>query len=421
MNLNLGNLPRTIWVEKSGGAPVVGLVNQRLLPGELVLIRTGDWREVVDAVKTLAVRGAPAIGVAGAAAVMLAAFEHAESTDNAACAEGAEGAEGTEGTEGTGYAEGMEDAGYAKGMEDVGYAEGTEDAKFDGRLEEAARVVAEARPTAVNLSWGVRRAMEAARRARTAGKTPQETAEALYELAEALIAEDEAVNRRIGAHGARLLRELAGRRSDGSAVSEGVHSGSGSDDLSAQDRDGTLNILTHCNAGSLATAFYGTALGVVYAAAQEGLVNRIFADETRPVNQGARLTVWELARAGVPVTLQCDDMAASLMAEGQVDAVIVGADRIAANGDAANKVGTLGLAIMARHFQIPFYVAAPKSTIDCTTISGDDIPIEERDHTEVLAGPISGVDVRNPAFDVTPYDLITAIVTEDGVWKPLEP
>lgn len=391
MSLNLGNLPRTIWVEKSGGAPVAGFVDQRRLPGELVLVRTADWREVVDAVKTLAVRGAPAIGVAGAAAVMLAAFE---------------------------YSEGMEDAGYAEdaeGMEDV------EDGGFDRRLEEAASVIAEARPTAVNLSWGVRRAMEAARRARTAGKTPQETVEALYELAEALIAEDEASNRRIGAHGARLLRELAGRRSDGSAVSEGVHSGSGSDDLSAQDRDGTLNILTHCNAGSLATAFYGTALGVVYAAAQEGLVNRVFADETRPVNQGARLTVWELARAGVPVTLQCDDMAPSLMAEGQVDAVIVGADRIAANGDAANKVGTLGLAIMARHFRIPFYVAAPKSTIDCTTESGSAIPIEERDPAEVLAEPIPGVAVRNPAFDVTPYDLITAIITEDGVWKPLKP
>lgn len=188
----------------------------------------------------------------------------------------------------------------------------------------------------------------------------------------------------------------------------------------ASARQQGLNILTHCNAGSLATAFYGTALGVVYAAAQEGIINRVFADETRPVNQGARLTVWELARAGVPVTLQCDDMAASLMAEGQVDAVIVGADRIAASGDAANKVGTLGLAIMARYFRIPFYVAAPKSTIDCTTKSGADIPIEERDHAEVLAEPILGVAVRNPAFDVTPYELITAIVTEDGVWNHLE-
>lgn len=351
MILNLGNLPRTIWVEMSGGVPAAGFVDQRRLPGELVLVRTADWREVVDAVKTLAVRGAPAIGVAGAAAVMLAAFEYAERPD------------------------------------------------FDDRLEKAARMIAEARPTAVNLSWGVRRAQEAAREARTAGKTAAETAEALYELAEALIAEDEAVNRRIGAHGAALLRELAETGAGGRP----------------------LNLLTHCNAGSLATAFYGTALGVVYAAAQEGLVNRVFADETRPVNQGARLTVWELARAGVPVTLQCDDMAPSLMAEGQVDAVIVGADRIAANGDAANKVGTLGLAIMARHFQIPFYVAAPKSTIDCTTKSGFAIPIEERDPAEVLAEPIPGVAVRNPAFDVTPYDLITAIITEDGVWKPLKP
>ena len=246
MILNLGNLPRTIWVEKSGGASVAGFVDQRRLPGELVLVRTADWREMVDAVKTLAVRGAPAIGVAGAAAVMLAAFEYAERPD------------------------------------------------FDDRLEKAARVIAEARPTAVNLSWGVRRAQEAAREASTAGKTAAETAEALYELAEALIAEDEAVNRRIGAHGTALLRALA--------------------ETGAVGRP--LNILTHCNAGSLATAFYGTALGVVYAAAQEGLVNRVFADETRPVNQGARLTVWELARAGVPVTLQCDDMAPSLMAEG---------------------------------------------------------------------------------------------------------
>ena len=295
-------------------------------------------------------------------------------------------------------------------------------ATFDHRLEEAARVIAEARPTAVNLSWGVRRAQEAARAARAAGKTAAETAEALYELAEALIAEDEAVNRRIGAHGAALLRELADKLDMERGAPGASHDRGGDAPLrsGAFARQQGLNILTHCNAGSLATAFYGTALGVVYAAAQEGIINRVFADETRPVNQGARLTVWELARAGVPVTLQCDDMAASLMAEGQVDAVIVGADRIAASGDAANKVGTLGLAIMARYFRIPFYVAAPKSTIDCTTKSGADIPIEERDHAEVLAEPILGVAVRNPAFDVTPYELITAIVTEDGVWNPLE-
>lgn len=398
MNLNLENLPRTIWVEKSGGVPAVGFVDQRLLPGELILVRTSDWREVVDAVKTLAVRGAPAIGVAGAAAVMLAAYEYAVAEGDARL------------------------AAQRDGEESIVSAGESDRATFDHRLEEAARVIAEARPTAVNLSWGVRRAQEAARAARAAGKKAAETAEALYELAEALIAEDEAVNRRIGAHGAALLCELADKLDMERGAPGASHDRGGDAPLrsGASARQQGLNILTHCNAGSLATAFYGTALGVVYAAAQEGIINRVFADETRPVNQGARLTVWELARAGVPVTLQCDDMAASLMAEGQVDAVIVGADRIAARGDAANKVGTLGLAIMARYFRIPFYVAAPKSTIDCTTKSGADIPIEERDHAEVLAEPILGVAVRNPAFDVTPYELITAIVTEDGVWNPLE-
>lgn len=371
MTINLENLPRTIWVEKSGGAPVVGLVDQRRLPGDLVFVRTSDWREVVDAVKTLAVRGAPAIGVAGAAAVMLAAFEY-ESRDD-----------------------------------------------FDERLEEAARAIAEARPTAVNLSWGVRRAMETAQEARNAGEAAAQTSEALYTLAEDLIAEDEAVNRRIGAHGAQLLRELAGKRGKANGRRAMPQQRDERSSCPTHDRGAALNILTHCNAGSLATAFFGTALGVVYASAQEGLINRVYADETRPVNQGARLTVWELARAGVPVTLQCDDMAASLMMEGQVDAVIVGADRIAANGDVANKIGTLGLAIMARHLEIPFYVAAPKSTTDCTTKTGSDIPIEERDSSEVLAEPIPGVAVRNPAFDVTPYELISAIITEDGVWQPV--
>ncbi|MEC4272279.1 S-methyl-5-thioribose-1-phosphate isomerase [Adlercreutzia sp. R25] len=341
--------------------PSIVLVDQCRLPGELVYLRTSDWRELVDAVKTLAVRGAPAIGVAGAAAVMLAAFEYADGDG------------------------------------------------FDRLLAEAARAIAAARPTAVNLVWGVNKAREvvsearqagaslqADSNARQAGASPRETAVALYRLTEDLIAEDETVNRRIGSHGAALLRGLA-------ASGEHVR---------------PLNILTHCNAGSLATAFYGTALGVVYASAQEGLVNRVYADETRPVNQGARLTVWELAQAGVPVTLQCDNMAASLMEKGQVDAVIVGADRIAANGDAANKIGTLGLAVLANFYGIPFYVAAPMSTIDCSTKSGADIPIEDRDRAEVLPDPIPGVEVRNPAFDVTPYRLITAIVTEEGVWEP---
>lgn len=177
-------------------------------------------------------------------------------------------------------------------------------------------------------------------------------------------------------------------------------------------------MLTHCNAGSLATAFYGTALGVVYAAAEQGKIERVYADETRPVGQGARLTSWELARAGVPCTLVCDNMAASLMAKGEVDAVIVGADRIAANGDAANKIGTYGVAVLARHHGVPFYVAAPTSTIDPAIADGSGIPIEERDASEVLPVAIEGVDVWNPAFDVTPAGLITRIVTERGAFEP---
>lgn len=384
MNLHLENLPRTISVHWAvdnladaangdaagagcGGVscgdavvdagvpavPQVVMIDQRALPSELVEIRTSDWRQVVDAVKTLAVRGAPAIGVAGAAAVMLAAYELAE-----------------------------------------GGAPPASPAWFAVRLREAARVIAEARPTAVNLSWGVNRAIQVAAGALKVGKTPRQTAEALRELTGDLIVEDEATNRAIGAYGAALLAPIA----------------------AAKERP--LTILTHCNAGSLATAFYGTALGVVYAAAEQGLVERVYADETRPVGQGARLTVWELSRAGVPATLICDNMAASLMAAGRIDAVVVGADRIAANGDAANKIGTLGVAVLAHHFGVPFYVAAPESTRDNACATGADIPIEERDAAEVLANPIEGVEVFNPAFDVTPAALITAIITEKGVWHP---
>lgn len=386
MNLHLENLPRTISVHWAvdnladaangdaagagcGGVscgdavvdagvpavPQVVMIDQRALPSELVEIRTSDWRQVVDAVKTLAVRGAPAIGVAGAAAVMLAAYELAERGAPAAS---------------------------------------TAAALFAVRLREAARVIAEARPTAVNLSWGVNRAIQVAAGALKAGKTPRQTAEALRELTGDLIVEDEAINRAIGAHGAALLAPIA----------------------AAKERP--LTILTHCNAGSLATAFYGTALGVVYAAAAEGLVERVWADETRPVGQGARLTVWELARAGVPATLLCDNMAASLMAAGRIDAVVVGADRIAASGDVANKIGTLGVAVLAHHFGVPFFVAAPVSTVDAATADGAAIPIEERDGSEVCPHPPEGVALYNPAFDVTPASLIAAIVTEEGVFAP---
>ncbi|WP_418256485.1 S-methyl-5-thioribose-1-phosphate isomerase, partial [Gordonibacter urolithinfaciens] len=247
--------------------------------------------------------------------------------------------------------------------------------------------VAAARPTAVNLAWGVRRAVARARRAVASGAPSALVADELFDEVKHMEAEDEAVNRAIGAHGAELL--APGSR-----------------------------ILTHCNAGSLGTAFYGTALGIVYAAAAQGKVERVYADETRPVGQGARLTAWELSRANVPCTLICDDMAASLMAAGRVDAVLVGADRIAANGDAANKIGTYGVAVLARHHGIPFYMAAPTSTIDPTLPDGSGIPIEERDPAEVLPQPLPGVEVWNPAFDVTPAALITRIVTERGVFEP---
>lgn len=343
-NVRLDRLPRTVeLVRASDGAATLAYVDQRLLPSDLRIERTRDWRAVVEAIQTLAVRGAPAIGVAGAAAVALWAQEAAA----------------VAGTDGS----------------------------FQDALETTAQTVAGARPTAVNLRWAVERVRDEAASALETGTSPGAVAEALFEAVKRMEVDDEAANRAIGANGASLLKP--GSR-----------------------------ILTHCNAGSLATAFYGTALGVVYAAAEQGKVERVYADETRPVGQGARLTSWELARAGVPCTLICDNMAASLMARGKVDAVVVGADRIAANGDTANKIGTYGVAVLARHHGIPFYVAAPTSTIDPAVADGSGIPIEERSAAEVLPRSIEGVDVWNPAFDVTPAALITRIVTEQGVFEP---
>ncbi len=359
------------WAAEAGapeGAPVLVLLDQAQLPAHEAYICTDDWRRVVRAIQALEVRGAPAIGVAGAAAVALVAFELA----------GAERASG-EGTAGEGA------SAVAAGAEGTGAA--PDAAGFLASLEEAAHVIAAARPTAVNLEAGVRRAWAEAQALAAVGEQAPATAAALAGLARAMEAEDEAANRAIGANGAALL-------APGSRV------------------------LTHCNAGSLATAFYGTALGVVYAAAEQGRIARVYADETRPVGQGARLTAWELSRAGVPVTLLCDDMAASAMAQGLVDAVVVGADRIAANGDVANKIGTYGVAVLARHHGIPFYVAAPSATVDPACPDGAAIPIEQRDPGEVLPEPLPGVDVWNPAFDMTPADLVTAVITERGVFAP---
>ena len=260
----------------------------------------------------------------------------------------------------------------------------------DRALARAATELRATRPTAVNLGWALDRQLACAAAYR--GGSAADRADALLAEAHAIAAEDEAACRRMGAHGAALL-------APGSRV------------------------LTHCNAGSLATVSYGTALGVVRAAFAQGRLAHVLVDETRPRLQGARLTAWELQQAGIPCTLIADNMAASFMRRGAVDAVLVGADRIAANGDTANKIGTYGLAVLAQAHGLPFYVVAPVSTIDLRLADGEAIPIEERAADEVthLGGQQlapTGVAVANPAFDVTPYRWITAIVTEQGIIAP---
>lgn len=352
MSIDVDNIPRTIdlvrdtkdTVVVSAGFPMLSIIDQTQLPYAEAQLRLTDWREAIEAIKALRVRGAPAIGIAGAGAVVLAAAE--------ICASGTREGEA-----------------------------------FLTALRDAAREIATARPTAVNLEHMVDAAMRVAEEEIASDTDPLVVVDVLYEFTKQLIVEDENANRAMGAFGATVLEP-------GSRV------------------------LTHCNAGSLATAFYGTALGVIYAAAEQGKIEMVYTDETRPLRQGARLSAYELAKAGVPVTLICDDMAAATMAQGRVDAVFVGADRIAANGDTANKIGTLSVAICAARFGIPFYVVAPTSTIDPFAKDGSDIPIEERAAAEVLDPPIPGVSIYNPAFDVTPASLITAIVTEKGVVEP---
>ncbi len=309
---------RTIdWVD---GVPRI--VDQTLLPDELRLIDLTTVEELIDAILRLAVRGAPALGVAGAMGVALAV-------------------------------------------------------RLGGDVDDAVRRIRSARPTAVNLAWGVDRA--ASRRS--------EGADAV--LVEALAVRDEeiAASREMGRRGADLLTELV---------------------------EGRPRILTHCNAGGLATGGYGTAVGALRRAWEEQLVVHVWVDETRPLLQGSRLTAWELEGAGVPHTVIADSAAASLMARGEVDCVVTGADCIAANGDTANKIGTYSLAVLAHHHGIPLYVVAPTSTIDSRTPSGAGIPIEERAGTE-LTGRFKAY---NPAFDVTPAELVSAIVTERGVHRP---
>ena len=260
-------------------------------------------------------------------------------------------------------------------------------AQFDAALEAAFRVLEKSRPTAVNLFWAIERMREC--RARTRNDSVQAAADALLDLARRIRDDDIEICRAIGRHGAPLIGDGA-------------------------------RIMTHCNAGALATAGHGTALGVIRSARDAGKRISVIANETRPYLQGARLTAWEMVQEGIPVTLITDNMAGHLMQQGRIDVIVVGADRIAANGDAANKIGTYTLAVLAERHRIPFYVAAPLSTIDIAIADGDAIPIEERDSAEVtgfrgVRWAAEGVSVANPAFDVTPAALISGLVTEKGV------
>lgn len=339
----LGNLPRTIEIAEDGS--LARIIDQTKLPYELTFIDITQWERMVEAIKRLEIRGAPALGIAGAAALCLFAANQCKSS----CVN-----------------------------------------SFIDELSNVSDAIATARPTAVNLSWGVRRAQNAAYlAANKPASTIDSIKQALVQEVHAIRDEDEIACRAIGSYGASLFSYPS-------------------------------NVLTHCNAGSLATAYYGTALGVIYRAITQGNIKCVYADETRPVGQGARLTAWELAQAGIPITLICDNMAASLMAQNKIDAVIVGADRICANGDTANKIGTYNLAVLASYHHVPFYVAAPTSTFDWNLSEGKDIEIEQRDSGEVLAKPIGGVEVFNPAFDVTPASLITSFVTEKGIVKPTD-
>jgi methylthioribose-1-phosphate isomerase len=325
---------------------VVVMIDQRKLPAQEIYVRCKTAPEVARAIKTMVIRGAPAIGVAAA-------------------------------------------MGIAVGMR-RSKATGTQ--KFAAEFHNTCELMAATRPTAVNLFWAIERMKRAFAETAQAGASVEQIKDRLDAEAQAIHDEDVANCRAMGAFGADVVPAEA-------------------------------RVLTHCNAGALATAGYGTALGVIRGAVEKGKKVAVFADETRPVLQGARLTAWELVRDGIDTTIITDNMTAALMRQGRVDLVVVGADRIAANGDTANKIGTYGVAVLAREHNIPFYVAAPLSTIDLDTPDGQHIPIEERSSREVThvgsaqLAPV-GARVWNPAFDVTPHQFIAGIITERGIFRP---
>jgi methylthioribose-1-phosphate isomerase len=324
------------------------LLDQTLLPVEVKSERQKSIEQVWDSIKKLKVRGAPAIGIAGAYGVLYGVNDKTDLPVN----------------------------------------------EFLKKLKESADYLDSARPTAVNLSWALKRMVALANE--MAGSNADTSSKELYNTLEQeavkIHEEDKLICKNIGLNGKILIKEGMG-------------------------------ILTHCNAGSLATSELGTATAPMYLAYEDGVNFKVYADETRPLLQGARLTSWELQQSGVDVTLITDNMAAFMMSKGEIDLVIVGTDRVAANGDTANKIGTLGVAILAKYFSLPIYIACPSSTIDFETKSGEDIVIEERDPEEVTffgerrTGPV-GIKVRNPAFDVTPHGLIAGFITEKGIIRP---
>ncbi len=342
---------RTVWWEEDGQGVAVCLVDQSLLPQQVIYLRLTHEQEIAEAIKTLKVRGAPAIGVTAAFGMALACYrlwqEHGEKLT-----------------------------------------------LYEARehLQNVAQLLRQTRPTAVNLFWAIERMQACANTAIDTQNSLPSLAQLLRDEALTIAREDFDACMQMGLFGAELI-------ADGDTL------------------------LTHCNAGALATAGWGTALAPMYVAHNAGKKIHVFVDETRPVLQGARLTTWELQQFGIPLTLITDNMAGHFMQRGQIKAVFVGADRIAANGDVANKIGTYSLAVLAYAHHIPFYVVAPYSSIDLKLTSGEQIPIEQRSAEEVstIRGtPIAppGVHVANPAFDVTPHSYVTAIITEKGIARP---
>lgn len=320
---------------------VLEMIDQRILPATFIYLQYDSAASVAEGIRSMVVRGAPAIGVAAAYGVALEALRLLAVSDES----------------------------------------------FQRGMNEGFNILAQSRPTAVNLFWALARMKQVWQS--VSSESNMQVAMRLLAEAHEIFAEDIRINRALGSHGAELLRDGA-------------------------------RVLTHCNAGALATAGHGTALGIIRSAVEAGKKISVIADETRPFLQGARLTAWEMVQEKIPVTLITDNMAGFMMSRGEVDAVVVGTDRVAANGDVANKIGTYMVAVLAQRHHIPFYVACPLSTIDMSIVSGVDIPIEER-HADEVKGfrdfhwAAQGVQIRNPSFDITPAELVTALITEKGV------